>query len=134
MLLMTLRTSCCTGDTLAYLIVSDGVAEGTSCSQHHLIGSIQQGAHIASATRHSGAELLPEETVCSQHLGPQHADDKAGHDGRQQCASDREVEEAQAKRSRDCHRHHHLQESKHFNITACKWRPAEEREPILCAS
>lgn len=38
LLLMALHgTNHCARNTLAYLIVSDGVAEGTSCSQHHLI-------------------------------------------------------------------------------------------------
>ncbi len=78
--------------------------------------------------RHDVTDLLPEEAVCSKHLGPHDADDKASLEGgHQECASDREVEEAQAKHSRDCHRHQHLQGSKHLNRTACKWKPAEER-------
>ncbi len=78
MLLMALRgTSHCTDNSLSYLIVSDDVAEGTSCSQHHLISSIQQGAHIAGEMRHDVTDLLPKEAVCSKHLGPHDADDKA---------------------------------------------------------
>ncbi len=120
MLTMTLRsTSRHTDDSLAYLIVSDDVAEGTSRSQGHVVSSIQQGAHITGRMRHDVTDLLPRKAVCSEHLGRHDADDKASHeDGHQEGANNREVEEAQANCCRDCHKQQHLQGSKHLNRTA----------------
>ena len=80
---------------MAYLTVSDDAAQESSCSQHHLISSIRQGAHIAGETGRRVTDVLSEEAVCGQHLGPENGDDKATQDnGHQECASDREVDEA----------------------------------------